>query len=238
MAAAYYNLGCLLHNTNHLPDAERAHRKATEIRTTLLEDASDSSEYRQRLAESHGALAQLLVQMDRTEEAKTSLEAAIAQYRELIDHQPESPVAYEGLARLLSTVPLESPQEASQKTVQLAEKAVQMAPEFRPHWQTLCMAQYRAGNWQAAISAFQESEKLTADWDLHARLFAAMAFWQMDNREEALRLYHDTVKKIDEKRPLDEELSRFRREAADLLQVTKEPEEEKDSDNASTSEAP
>ena len=237
MATAYDTLAHLLQSANRMQEALLDCQKAAEIRQTLLEDSPDESEYRLAVAQSHSSLAMLLAAMGRNEEAKASAETAITQYRELIRQRHKFPIAYEGLARLLSTFSFYPPRDASQ-AVRLAETAVKLAPEYRPHWQTLCIAQYRAGNWQEAVSAMQESEKVAVDWDLHARLFAAMAYWQMDNKEEAQRLYHETVKKIEENQPLDEELNRFRAEAADSLQVTKEPEEEKDSDNASTSKAP
>src|SRR5436189_189022 len=40
------------------------------------------------------------------------------------------------------------------KALELAHKAVELFPKSAPYWVTLGVAQYRAGEWQAAVAAF------------------------------------------------------------------------------------
>ena len=49
----------------------------------------------------------------------------------------------------------------------------------------------------------------------------AMAHWQLDNKDEARKWYDRAVAWMDKNQPNDEELSRFRTEAAELLKIDK-----------------
>ena len=66
------------------------------------------------------------------------------------------------------------------------------------------------------------------DW-----FFLAMAHWKLGNQEEARRWYDKAVEWTDEHGPGDEELRRFRAEAAELLGVTDAPPEETEPDEKS-----
>ena len=52
------------------------------------------------------------------------------------------------------------------------------------------------------------------DW-----LFLAMAHWQMGEKEQAGKWYDQAVQWMEKNKPQDEELRRFRTEAAELLQL-------------------
>jgi tetratricopeptide (TPR) repeat protein len=83
---------------------------------------------------------------------------------------------------------------------------------------TLGVALYRAGDWPGAIEALEksiESQGRTSYDDF----FLAMCRWQLGERQEALRLYDQAVRWMDKDRPNDEELRRFRAEAAELLGI-------------------
>ena len=55
------------------------------------------------------------------------------------------------------------------------------------------------------------------DW-----LCLAMAHWQLGDRDEARRWYNEAIGWMEEKKPDDEQLHRFRAEAAQLLELTDE----------------
>ncbi len=55
------------------------------------------------------------------------------------------------------------------------------------------------------------------DW-----LFLAMAHWQSGDKDEARRWYNEAIAWMEEKKPADEQLQRFRAEAAELLGLTDE----------------
>ena len=70
------------------------------------------------------------------------------------------------------------------------------------------------------MAALEKSEELG-----HGRAFSfnafflAMAHWQLGERDEARKWYERAVPWMDKKKPNDEELRRFRVEAANLLQI-------------------
>jgi tetratricopeptide (TPR) repeat protein len=102
------------------------------------------------------------------------------------------------------------------RAVELAAKAVKMAETEPAYWNTLGVAQYRVGNWEAAIQALQRSVKLqsngsSADW-----FFLAMANWRLGKRAEGRGWYVQAVDWMERNKPDDQELRRFRDEALAL----------------------
>jgi uncharacterized protein HemY len=100
---------------------------------------------------------------------------------------------------------------------------VETAPKTGAIWNTLGVAEYRAGAWHKAIDALSRSVELTsggspADW-----LFLAMAQWQKGDKDQARQWYGKAVNGMENNKSQDEELRRFRSEAASLLGVTEQP---------------
>jgi uncharacterized protein HemY len=89
-------------------------------------------------------------------------------------------------------------------------------------WNTLGVAQYRAKDWKAAIAALDKSMKLGPGGDCSASFFLAMSHWQLGEKAEARKWFDKAVKWMDKNLPQNEELRRFRAEAAALLGVTEE----------------
>jgi tetratricopeptide (TPR) repeat protein len=102
--------------------------------------------------------------------------------------------------------------------VGLAQKAVKLAPQTGSYWNTLGVAHYRAGDWHGAITSLEKSLTLqghnSCDW-----FFLAMARWQRGERDEARQWYYRAVQWMDKNKPNDQDLRRFRAEAAELLQI-------------------
>jgi eukaryotic-like serine/threonine-protein kinase len=101
--------------------------------------------------------------------------------------------------------------------VELASRAVALAPNQGDYWKTLGAAHYRAGNWDGAIAAFEKSMPLrnggrSSDW-----FFLAMACWQLGRRDEARMWYDRAVQWMEKHDPKQSELCLFRAEAAALL---------------------
>jgi uncharacterized protein HemY len=108
------------------------------------------------------------------------------------------------------------------RAVSFAQKAVNQVRQNGGFWNTLGMAQYRAGQWQKAVTALEKAMALgkggnSSDW-----LFLAMAHWQLGEKEAARRWYdkaHKELKKFEYPR---EQEGRWLAEAATLLEF-KEP---------------
>jgi predicted Zn-dependent protease len=105
--------------------------------------------------------------------------------------------------------------------VEFARKAVELAPEDGDVWKTLGVVQLRAGHWKESIDALQKSNTLRKGGDSSNWFFLAMAQWHLGDKDEARKCYNQGVQWMEKNQPEDEELPRFRAEAAELMSVEK-----------------
>ena len=119
------------------------------------------------------------------------------------------------------------------KAVTLANRAVALAPRAASFWQTLAIAQYRAGAWQEAIAALEKSRELaqgqTTDLEQSLRrqnggdgfdwFLLAMAHRRLGNEDGARAWYDKAVEWMDENQPNHDGLLRLRAEAMKLLKI-------------------
>jgi superkiller protein 3 len=229
-AMAHSNLGWALKDQGKLDEAIVSFRKAIEIDP--------------RIAVAHNNLAWVLTDQGKLDEAIASFrktieldpksavnrynlavllsrqgrpDEAIAAYHKAIEIDPKYARAYHGLAWLLATCP-DAKLRDQKLAVELAKKAVELAPKAGSFWTTLGVANYRAGNWKGAVAALDKSMGLRQGGNGNDWFFLAMAHWQMGNKEEARKRYCQAVQWMDKNQPTNEEL-RFRAEAAKLLGV-------------------
>jgi tetratricopeptide (TPR) repeat protein/serine/threonine protein kinase len=193
---AHVQLGNALRSQNKLDEAVAAWRKAIEL------DPSNLA--------AHSGLAAVFDSQEKVEEA-------IACYRKLIQLNPRSWYSNHRLAWLLVTCAdrkLRNPAEA----MKLARKSIELAPRHGPSLRTLGVAQYRAGDWQAAVKTLEQSLQLQGDnsWDF---FFLSMAHWQLGDKTEARKWYDKALAWMEKNQPQNEELRRFRAEAEELLQI-------------------
>jgi uncharacterized protein HemY len=94
-----------------------------------------------------------------------------------------------------------------------------LEPKQGAYWNTLGVAQYRMGEWDAAVTALEKSMELGSGHDSFNLFFLAMAHWHLGQKEKALDWYRQAVEWMNVHSPKDEELLRFRVEAEELLGV-------------------
>src|SRR5262249_46519626 len=131
---------------------------------------------------------------------KGVLDEAIKEYGEAIRIKEDYPEPHNGLAWILSTCPdarLRDPGRA----VAAATKAVKLDPTLPHFWQTLGWAEYRAGNWQAAIRALDKVKELGSPGDSLVWFPLAMAHWRLGHKDEARRWYDRAVEWMDKNNP-------------------------------------
>jgi serine/threonine protein kinase len=136
-------------------------------------------------------------------------------YRLALIIDPDNAAALNNLAWFLAGVPGDpwfDPKEA----LPLARKAVAINPSEWAFLNTLGVAAYRAGDWEAAADVWHQSIKFTGGgaYDL---FFLAMTYWQQGKKQEAREMYDRAVAWADRNKPNDPELRQFRAEAAGLL---------------------
>ena len=130
------------------------------------------------------------------------------------------------MAWLLTTCPDRSVWNPD-RAIEYATKAVAIAPKEGMYWNTLGVAQYRAGQFNEAITTLTKSMELRSGGDAFDWFFLAMAQWQLNNKDEARTWYDKAVEWTEKNKPGDEELLRFRAEAAELLEIPIKPPAEK-----------
>jgi eukaryotic-like serine/threonine-protein kinase len=139
---------------------------------------------------------------------------AIEAYARAIEVEPTDAESLNNLAWLLATCP-ELKVRAAAKAVALAQKAVDLDPKDGSYWNTLGVARYRAGDCKAAVAALLRSKELLGEKELAFNaFFLAMAHWQLGNDKEARAWLDDALNWMKKNKPQDEELQRFRTEAA------------------------
>jgi tetratricopeptide (TPR) repeat protein len=152
---------------------------------------------------------------------------AIADDEEAVRLSPTAAPFHNTLAWLLATCPdvqLRDPRRA----VEVARKAVELAPRAGTFWNTLGAAHYRAGDWDAAVSALAKSMELRKDGDAFDWFFLAMAHRKLGHGDEARKWYDRALHWLEQNREAlekdsqhAEELRRFRREAEEVLELKK-----------------
>ena len=166
--------------------------------------------------------------------ARGKPEEALVHFRKASDLLPTDPNPLNGLAWELATC-AEPRLRDPARAVDLGKKVVELSitqgddrdqpgrDRLGNYWNTLGVAHYRAGNLEAALAALQKSLELAnggnsryvcADW-----FFLAMANWKLDRKDEAREWYDRAVEWAVKKAPKDEELRRFKAEAAALMGV-------------------
>jgi tetratricopeptide (TPR) repeat protein len=154
---------------------------------------------------------------------------AIAAYREAVKFDPKD-AAHHGLLGVCLATSTDLRLRDTEQSLAFARKSVELAPVHPAAWQTLGVAHYANGSYQAAIEAISRGIKLIklhghGDGDAESRafFFLAMAHWQLGHKDEAGAYFHKAVRWMDQHQPKDAELDRFRAEAAALLGIADEP---------------
>jgi tetratricopeptide (TPR) repeat protein len=212
-AWTHNNLGYLLHGQEKPAEAEACYRRAIELEPTF--------------ATAHVNLGNLLHKQMKPAEA-------VASYRRAIELDPTDAEPHNSLAWFLSTYPDVNHRDPA-SAVELAQKAVELAPDAGHMWNSLGVAQYRDGQWKAAMESLKKSMQLRGGGDSGDYFFLAMTHWQLGAQEEssaegrrrhqneAHKWYERATDWMDKNLPDDEELVRFRAEATELIGIKQTP---------------
>jgi tetratricopeptide (TPR) repeat protein len=188
----------------HADGSPRAARLAVEL-------AQKSVALRPGQAASYRVLGSVLSQQKKLDEA-------VAAYRKAIDIEPTYAPAHNALAWFLSTCADAKLRDSAQAVVH-AKKAVELDTKNGSYANTLGVAYYRTSDWKAAIATFATAIELHKGGDSFDWFFLAMAHWQLGEKDQARDFYDQAVQWMDKNLPTNEELCRFREEAAKLLGV-------------------
>jgi serine/threonine protein kinase/Flp pilus assembly protein TadD len=216
---SHKNLGLLLSHSGRPGEAEREYHKAIALNEKLVADFPDIYEHKNQLASSSIDLADLLEAAGHRTEAEPLYRRVIALREKMADAASQNDLAW-----ILATNPnprLQDPQRA----LRAAQKAVEQSDQAGRYWGTLGLAHYRLGDWKATIEALEKSIQLDAGGGAGDWFFLAMACWQKGEKDRARQWYERAVQWMERNKSRDEDLRRFRAEAAAVLGFTGHPKE-------------
>jgi serine/threonine protein kinase len=230
---AYIHTGRVYQVQGDHEKAQKAFRQGIEIFDRLVQDFPDESAYPSELGQAWGILAEDLYRAGNPRLGNDYFCHALSIYREAVRNHPADPDLPWWLARALCGW-LDPKLRNFTEAVELAQKAVQLAPDHPRSWMILGIAYYRTGQWAAAVNALQENLQRTPAWPgglttrgrpaIEALLFLAMAQWQCGKHEEASKTYGIAIGIMEmdfSARDLEERAARA--EAAALLGIKEPP---------------
>jgi serine/threonine protein kinase/tetratricopeptide (TPR) repeat protein len=204
-ANAYANLGSALSNQGNLDEAVAA------FRTAIARDPQSDFAY---------------LNFGITLTKRGTVDEGIAAVRSFLGLKPNGAGALEKVFQELHSaawklaIDVERARREASRAVHLAEEAIRLKPHDVAIQNTLGVALYRADRWKEAIAALERSMELNEGGDAFDWFFLAMAHRRLGQHDKARQWYDRAVEWMDKHEPENEELGRFREEAARLLELS------------------
>jgi serine/threonine protein kinase len=201
LAAYHLQFGNLLLAGGERAKAAEHYRRSLALQTQVVADSPGVAAHRDRLAFAHMHLADLLTLSGQAEEAAEHYDQGFR----IVDDQvtegsgrpyggrgPGVAAYYRCLAWNRATC-LDPRFLDPARAVEAGLKAAELFPLDYRAWALVGIAHYRAGDWAAAVAAFDNAMKrgggVSTDW-----LFLAMAHWKRGDKEQARRWYDRAVR--------------------------------------------
>jgi tetratricopeptide (TPR) repeat protein len=140
---------------------------------------------------------------------------AVADLGQCIELEPKNAARHNELAWLLATLP-DTKVRDPRRAVHLARNAVKLLSKQGAYWNTLGVALYRTDDWKGALEALGKSTQLQGENAVDS-FFQAMAHRRMGDKQRARGCYEQAVRLMAKSQAGNEELRRFRAEAAHVL---------------------
>ncbi|HJS08598.1 MAG TPA: serine/threonine-protein kinase [Pirellulales bacterium] len=209
-------------------DAEKALLHAHSIRQQLVDDYPGVRTDRGELAWSLYRLGTHYFATNEREPASDAFLRSQQLSEKLTAEYPDAPYFKHAWAWQLANCPaieLRDPPRA----VALAREALNDAPTSGSNWKLspiaggnwylLAVALCRAGQWEEAVKAAEESLRLCSGEDGARWLYLAMADWQLGRRDQAHKWYRQAALWIERNRRAEVELTLLQQEVATLLEA-------------------
>jgi tetratricopeptide (TPR) repeat protein len=207
-----HQLATVLQHEGKLAEAEAMYRNTLAMQRALL--GSDHPFVAGILED----LASVLREQGKESDAEAMYREALTVRRKAVELTPNSPRELRGLAWTLATCPFTRLREPT-RAVELATRATELVPQTGSCWTALGVAEYRTSQFQKSIETFQKANDLHNGGDVPDWYFLAMAHWQLGHKDEAHLWYARATEWTDKNEPGNEELLRFRTEAAEVLGI-------------------
>ncbi len=218
LATTYGALSQLSVDAGDLSKAIELRREEVAIRRDLADEAPDHVNFgNNRLVQSYVELAGIEAKAGNADAAREAA-ASSARLCNLIGSSVElTDDQFNQVAWYLVRFP-ESDQDALAEGLRLATSVHERAPDHPLYLRTLGVAQYRAGQWQSAVESLTNAGR-TGEYSGDRGFFLSMAAWHLGEPATALDAYRKSTEWMDRRHSNDDELIRFRAEAAQLLKI-------------------
>jgi eukaryotic-like serine/threonine-protein kinase len=195
LAGDHANLADSLEALGEFAGAAASVRRALELAAELEKRAPDGARHQSQRATLLDALARLLQMQGQLGKARQALREALSLSEKLAAGSPGEPRRRDRLAHargrlawFLVTCPNANYRDA-QEAVRLAREATRTSPQTGAHWGTLGLAHYRAGDWEAAVTALDRAWELKKGADAAECFSLAMSLWRQ-GKKGAARDWH------------------------------------------------
>ena len=197
--AAFVHTGRVYQVLRNWERAEREFHEAVRVYDHLIEDFPDDSRFANARSRALCILAENAYEEGRLSIANAYCRQAVGAWRDVLRIHPKNCEAYVRLAFLLCNwfdTHLRDPTAA----VEVARRAVELAPENPEAWLALGTALYRTGQWDASLVVLQKTlqwPEVRHKWAwTHSLLLLAMAQRRCERREEAIRAYRQAEQRM------------------------------------------
>jgi WD40 repeat protein/serine/threonine protein kinase/tetratricopeptide (TPR) repeat protein len=216
------NEGIGLVQVGHDEEADSRFAVASLLIEQVIDEIRDQPNLRYKLAICHQLLGRIHASTGRAQDALTAFNRAL-------ELQPRYAFAHARLADfLLTNTEVRDPAQA----LEHATQAVDIQPDAAHFQGSLGRARYRTGDYAAAVETLEKSIASAAPARAAGGsfrkasdcFFLAMAHWQLGHQQEARESYGRAIE-LAEKYAANEDLSRLRAEAAQLLGIVPEVKE-------------
>jgi len=218
LASNRFDTARLLHSLGKDKQAEIAFREAIAGFELLVNMFEKLPRYRQQLASYSRQFSLFLLQQKRATEAESMYRLALSHSERLANDFPEEADHSRQFARYLVFSPIANLRDP-ERAVAAARHAVDLAPTNANFWNTLGLAQYRAGRSADAIASLQKSVELRGQPSVADGLGLSLSFAQAGNLVQAREWYDRTESRLKDQRSISSDVRRLRNEAADVLKV-------------------
>jgi tetratricopeptide (TPR) repeat protein len=150
---------------------------SVEISKRLVERHPDNAQYKRELS-------QYCIQSGANFEETGDLAHELEWLERAAAADPTNPEPYGWMAWVLANYQDPKLRDPARAVV-LARKAVETSPRNANYWNTLGVAQYRAGDWRSAVNSLDKSMMLRDGGDGFDWYFAAMAYWRLGDKPRA-----------------------------------------------------